>query len=60
MECKNNYCKGTTFSPVIQDNRVIGLICINCRAGYPLQDIEIKESYKRVGWNSVKWTTTQN
>jgi predicted nucleic-acid-binding Zn-ribbon protein len=57
MECKNPHCKGTGFVPVIElDNNVlIGVKCRNCGARYSMDDIEIKESLKRDGWNSVKW-----
>lgn len=57
MKCKNTYCNGTTFTSVIEtdNNRVIGLKCINCGARYTIEEIEVKESVKRIGWNSVKW-----
>ena len=59
MKCKNPHCKWQVFVAVIEqdDNRVIGLKCINCGARYSLDDnIEIKKSCKRNGyWNSVKW-----
>jgi len=59
MECKNQHCKNTNFVPVIElDNNVlIGVKCRNCGARYSMEDIEIKQSLKREGWNSVKWDT---
>lgn len=61
MECKNPYCKGLDFVAVIEqdNNRVIGLKCRNCQARYSIKDIKIKDSLKRNGWNSAKWTTTK-
>jgi len=60
MKCKNPHCKNTNFIAVIEqdNNRVIGLKCMSCEARYSIEDIEIKKSLKREGWNSVKWTTT--
>ncbi len=58
MKCKNPYCKAGVFVAVIEmdDNRVIGLKCKSCGALYSLDDdIEIKKTLKREGWNSVKW-----
>lgn len=57
MICKNPYCKGTTFAPVIEldNNRLIGVKCTNCGARYTMDEIQVKESLKRVGWNSVSW-----
>jgi len=61
MNCKNPYCKNTSFCAVIEpDNyKVIGLKCLSCNAIYSIDDIEIKKSLKRIGWNSAKWTTTK-
>lgn len=61
MECKNSHCKGTAFIPVIEmdKNRVVGLKCESCGARYSLEDIEIKKSLKRNGWNSAKWETSK-
>ncbi len=59
MRCKNIHCRGLVFNAVIEtgDNRVVGLICSSCGARYSLtEDIEIKKSLKRTGWNSVQWT----
>jgi len=57
MKCKNTYCNGTVFIPVIEldNNRLIGVKCHNCGARYSMDDIEVKKSLKRIGWNSVKW-----
>lgn len=58
MRCKNPHCKGIVFNAVIEmgTQRVIGLICSSCGSRYSLdEDIEIKKSLKREGWNSVKW-----
>ncbi len=57
MKCKNPYCKATYFVAVIEmdNNRVMGLKCGCCGARYSIEEIEIKKSLKRVGWNSVKW-----
>jgi hypothetical protein len=57
MKCKNEYCKGKGFVPVIEldNNLLIGVKCINCGARYSMDEIEIIKSLKRVGWNSVKW-----
>lgn len=57
MICKNPYCKNTTFCAVIEtDNDIlIGLKCMSCRARYSMEQIEIINSLKRKGWNSVKW-----
>ena len=61
MICKNPHCRGTIFIAVIEmdTNRVIGLKCFDCQARYSIEDIEIKRSLKRIGWNSAQWTTTQ-
>lgn len=57
MKCKNTYCNGTGFAPVIEmdNNRLIGLKCINCGARYSMDEIDVIQSLKRTGWNSVKW-----
>jgi hypothetical protein len=57
MKCRNTYCNGTTFVPVIEldNNRLIGVKCINCGARYSMEDIEVIQSLKRTGWNSVMW-----
>ena len=62
MKCKNPYCNATRFTSVIEtdNNSVIGLKCMSCNARYSLDDdIEIKKSLKRIGWNSVKWKIQQ-
>lgn len=60
MECKNQYCKFKAFVPVIEldNNILIGVKCTNCGARYSLDEIQVKKSVKRVGWNSVKWHLT--
>ena len=57
MECKNQYCKGTQFVGVIEMgiNNLIGVKCLNCNARYSMDEIDVLESVKRVGWNSAKW-----
>lgn len=61
MKCANPHCRNHVFSAVIEmdDNRAIGLKCMNCQARYSIDDdIEIKKSIekKRLNfWNSVKW-----
>jgi hypothetical protein len=57
MICKNPYCKWSNFIPVIEldNNHLIGVKCENCGARYSIEEIEIKKSLKRIGWNSVKW-----
>jgi len=59
MECKNPHCRDISFIPVIEidTNVLIGVKCRNCGARYSMEDIEIKESLQREGWNSVKWGT---
>ncbi len=59
MKCKNPHCKDTNFTAVIEldNNMVIGLKCNSCTARYSIDDIEIKGSLKREGWNSVIWKT---
>lgn len=57
MKCKNPYCKSHTFVAAIEmDTNVIhGLKCRNCGARYSIDEIEVKKSVKRLGWNSVRW-----
>ena len=57
MECKNPHCKWKVFVPVIEldDNRLIGIKCVSCGARYSIDDLEVKKSIKRTGWNSMKW-----
>ena len=56
MICKNPYCGGIKFIAVLEIDIVIGLKCFNCGARYSIdEDIEIKKSLKRTGWNSVRW-----
>jgi hypothetical protein len=59
MKCKNPHCNNIGFVPVIEldNNILIGMKCRNCGARYSMDDIEIKESLQREGWNSVKWGT---
>ena len=59
MKCKNPHCKGTGFVAVIEmdNNILIGVKCANCGARYSMEDIEVKKTLKRIGWNSVKWET---
>ena len=61
MKCKNPYCKASNFIPVIEmdNNILIGVKCNSCGARYSIDDLEIKKSLKRVGWNSVKWETSK-
>jgi len=61
MKCKNPHCHAGQFCAVTEsdNNSVIGLKCLNCGARYSIDDIEIKKSLKRVGWNSAKWETTK-
>jgi len=56
MKCRNQYCKGTSFVPVIEldKNILIGVKCSSCGARYSIDEIEIKKELKREGWNSVK------
>lgn len=58
MKCKNPYCKSPNFVPVIEldTNKLIGIKCMSCGARYSMDDIEIKKSLKRLGWNSMVWT----
>lgn len=58
MKCKNPHCKSPVFVPVIEldNNRLIGVKCNSCGARYSTDDIEIKESLQRSGWNSMVWT----
>ena len=58
MKCKNPHCKSTIFYPVIEmdNSRLIGVKCGSCGARYSNEDLEIKESLKRSGWNSMVWT----
>jgi len=60
MKCKNHYCKGSSFCAVIEpdNNRVIGLKCLNCGARYLIEEIEIIDEllFERTNaWNSVFW-----
>lgn len=57
MICKNPHCEFKTFVAFIEMDTqiVIGLKCTSCGARYLLEDIEVKKSIKREGWNSVKW-----
>lgn len=57
MECKNPHCKGKSFVPVIEldNNRLIGVKCMDCGARYTMDEMEVKKSLNRFGWNSVKW-----
>ena len=60
MKCKNPHCGGIGFCAVIEpdNNRVIGLKCLNCGARYLTEDIEIKDKLKfdrKDAWNSVLW-----
>ena len=58
MKCKNPHCKSPRFAPVIEldSNRLIGVKCMSCGARYSMDDIEVKESLQRPGWNSMVWT----
>jgi len=58
MKCKNPHCNNTIFVPVMEldDNRLIGVKCKSCGARYSMDDIEIKASLNRSGWNSMIWT----
>lgn len=55
MRCKNPYCKALKFAPVLELDSLIGVICKNCGARYIMEDLEIRKSLKREGWNSAKW-----
>ena len=61
MICKNPHCKGTQFTPVVEldKNNIIGVKCMSCSARYSMEDIQIKGTLKREGWNSVKWTLSR-
>lgn len=61
MICKNPHCKTSRFCGVIEpdDNRVIGLKCLNCGARYLIEEIEIKDKLeleRKGAWNSVFWS----
>ncbi len=57
MKCKNQHCNGTAFIPVfeVDTHRLFGVKCMSCNARYATDDIEIKKSLKRIGWNGVHW-----
>lgn len=60
MECKNPHCKNRSFCAIIEpdNNRIIGVKCLNCNARYLENEIEIKDKleFDRKGlWNSVLW-----
>ena len=57
MECKNPHCRSPNFVPVIEmdENRLLGVKCMSCGARYSMNEIEVKKSLKRLGWNSVNW-----
>lgn len=58
MKCKNPYCKTRIFYPVIEldTNRLVGVKYGSCGARYSTDNIKIKESLKRTGWNSMIWS----
>lgn len=60
MKCKNPYCNGTQFTPVVEldKNNLVGVKCMNCGARYTMNDIEISKKLKRPGWNSMVWNLT--
>lgn len=58
MKCLNSNCKAQQFCAVVEpdNNRIVGVKCLNCGARYTVDEIEIKKSVKRDGyWNSVQW-----
>ena len=57
MICKNPHCRDTGFIAVVEmdNNIMVGVKCRNCGARYSIDEIEVKKSLKREGWNSVVW-----
>ena len=58
MICKNQHCKDKSFCAIVEpdNNRIIGLKCLNCGARYLIDEVEIKKSVKRPYWNSMRWS----
>ena len=58
MKCKNQYCQGTSFIAVTEENqRLIGVKCWSCGTRYSSDELEIMVGVDREksGWNSAKW-----